>query len=319
MGVILDRINQEILDELQPPEKIQPAEAPEAKAKGKFFNATYWMALKDISQVKQGTEVINFNVRQHQTRKTLAAGFIGLGHYPEKVREEAVTVVPEGPWKSAFFVLPAVGDDEDLGITQVDLEIGLTDGNDVRQSQVVAWTPDDGWRDRNGNPRTVLTFALMGVEAAGFDLDRARFQTKAQITVGREVMTLEQSRDVFDGETAIATPLTAVEVVAVDGSLLSWGKLDDGSELAAVNVALEAGDRDFSDRLRPRRIDADWAPPQPVYWLVREDTDRVTADIQFLLNTGERIQWPYNGEDLLEELSSLEVTLVDGHWRDLGS
>jgi hypothetical protein len=133
--------------------------------------------------------------------------------------------------------------------------------------------------------------------------------------VRRDVLALEQTRDVFDGETAIATPLAAVEVAAVDAGLLSWSKIDPESPLAAVNVRLRSGDRSTSGRLRPRRVDGEWMEPAPLYWLVEKGSEPVTADISFLLSTGDRLDWRHNGSDLLEELSSLEVTLVDGDWQ----
>jgi hypothetical protein len=155
----------------------------------------------------------------------------------------------------------------------------------------------------------------MGLEAAGFDLEKARFESRSQVTVARDVLAIEQSRPVFDGETAIATPLASVEVAAVDASLLSWNKIDPESPLAAINVSLRSGDRKKSGRLRPRRIDGEWMEPEPLYWLVEKGDEPVTAEISFLLRTGDRLPWEFNGSDLLGELASLEITLVDGDWQ----
>lgn len=343
---LLSRINKELLADLKPPETVPPAsldrskeggdgdqgkddeEDDEDKGDGGFFGglakklfggggfrAEYRVSIKKRRDVKRGKETIRFDHRAQVERKTIAGGFIGIGRYPEAIREKLVTVVPEGPWKSAFFVLPAVGDDENLGITQVDLEIGLTDGGDMRQSQVVAWTPDGGWKDRRGQPRTVLTFPLMGLEAAGLELERARFVSRANVTVRREVLRLEQTHDVFDGETAIVTPLSEVDVVAVDGSLLSWAKVLPDSDLVAINVTLRSGERVFSRRLRPRNVDGVWIEPEPLYWLIPKGAPPVTAEIQFLESDGHRTEWRHNGRDLLQELSSLEVTLLDADWR----
>ncbi|MEM9555841.1 MAG: hypothetical protein AAGC60_16420 [Acidobacteriota bacterium] len=321
---ILARINKELIARLEPPKKIAPKEAAKPSASGKFLSLGYSVAVRDVEQVKKGKEVIDFNVRQIQTRRTVASGFLGVGRYPEEVRERLVTVVPEGPWKSAFFVLPAVGDSDELGIHQVDLEIGIdlsTDDGErtIHGAQVAVWTPEKGWRDRDGRARTVLTFPLMGLEARGDDLTDARFASRAQITAGRDVLRIEQSRDVFDGETAIATPLAAVEVAAVDASLLSWNKIDPESPLAAVNVRLKSGERRTSGRLRPKRIDGEWMEPEPMFWLVEKGDAPVTADISFLLRSGERIDWSHSGADLLETQSSLEVTLVDGDWQPDGT
>ncbi len=309
---ILSRINKEIMAEFAPPEKVIPAKSRGTSASGKYFSAAYSSSIKDISQVKKGTEIIDFTVRKHQVRKSVVSGFIGIGRYSKEIKERLVSIVPLGPWQSAFFLLPNVGGSSELGITQVDLEIGLSDNEQVRQSQVVVWTPDGGWKDRNGKLRTVLSFALMGLTASGFDVTKAKFKTKAQITLKREVLTVNQTMSVFDGETAIRTPLTAVDVVAVDGSLLSWNRIDNVSNLAAVNVKLQSGDRVFSGRLKPWRIDGNWTEPSPFYWLIPKGEQPVTASINYLYNNGKRKNWVDNGKDLLKELSSLEVTLLDG-------
>lgn len=307
---ILARINQEIIEATKPPEKIDPAIATKPDAKAKFYSAGYSVALKDVETVKKGKEVIDFNVRQHQVRMTTAAGFIGIGRYPEEMRKRLVTVVPEGPWKSAFFVLPAVGDAADLGIAQVDLEIGIAAGEDVRQTQVVAWTPETGWRDRRGTTRTVLSFALLGLEASGFDLANAVFDAKTKITLSRDVIELFQRSAIFDGETAVTTPLSAVDVVSVDGSILNWNRIDETSDLAAVTVRMKSGDRTLNTTLKPRRIDGDWIEPAPVYWLVKKNAP-VTAEIKFIMKDGRRIDWPENGQRLGEDLGSLDVFLLD--------
>ncbi len=310
---ILNRINQELLKKILPPEKIIPSKIT-AKSKNMFLSATYTASIKDIKHVKRGKEIIDFNVRQHQVRKTITSGFIGIGRYSDEVKEKLVTIVPEGPWQSAYFVLPAVGDADELGINQVDLQIGLSDNNQIRQSQVVVWTPKDGWKDRLGKPRTVLSFAMMGLEASGFDVKKAQFATKAQITLKGDVIKIEQMMPVFNGESAITTPLAAVDVVTVDGSLLNWSKIDDSSPLAAVNVKLKAGDRTFSGRLKPRRIEGEWLEPAPLFWLVEKGKDQVTANIKFLLKDGRKVDWKDNGKDLLDDLSSLEITLFDQEW-----
>jgi hypothetical protein len=88
---------------------------------------------------------VTFRSRHLQERKTIAAGFVGIGSYPEEIRRRLVTVVPPGPWKSAFFLLPNVGDAQEIGISQVDLELRLRKGNDTHSTQVAVWKPANGW------------------------------------------------------------------------------------------------------------------------------------------------------------------------------
>jgi hypothetical protein len=312
----INRINAELLEDLKPPEKIQPAQAAQPPKAGTFGGVSYSVAIKDVQQVKKGKETIDFNIRMHQERKTLAGGFMGIGRYPEQLRPKLVTVVPPGPWKSAFFVLPAVGDADELGIDQVDLQIGLKHGDQIDQTQVVIWQPDDkGWRDQNGTSRTVLAFGLMGLGGRNADLQNVTFESRAQITIKGEVISLSQAHKVFDGETAITTPLSDVEVVAVDGSVLSWRKLSPESELVFANVKLQSSGRTFTRQLKPRNLDGKFVEPAPLYWLVQKSAEPVTATIKFGLNSGKLIDWQHNGADLKQALASLQIMLLDSDWQ----
>jgi len=310
---MLNRINQEILENLKAPEKITPTEAGKPElSKAKFLTAGYSVAVKDVKKVKKGTETLTFDTREVVERKTVASGFAGIGRYPEPMRNKLVTIVPPGPWRSAFFVLPAVGDAEDLGINQVDLEIGLKTGDKVRESQVVMWRPKEGWKDKNGQPRTVLVFGLMGLGAGDAPLKNASFASKAKITLKREVLEVTQQSEVFSGETAITTPLAAVEAVAVDGSNLTWRRIKPEADLVFVNVTLQSGGKTFSPpRLQARRENGKWVEPGPMYWLIPKSSAAVTAVIKFGLNDGRMIDWKHNGKDLRQALSSLEITLLD--------
>ena len=322
---VLNRINQEILEDLKPPEQVEPAEAGDPDSggwldslKGRLFGgAGYTVAIKDRRDVRQGTETFSLRSRMHQQRRTIASGFLGIGDYPPEMQERLVTVVPPGPWRSAFFILPNIGDAEEIGIRQVDLQIRLQQGDASLQTQAVRWTPQAGWTGRTGSERMVVAFGLLGVVQVGAGAPDLSFETTAQITLGRDVLTIDQIVPV-DDERAIATPLAMATVVHVDGSLLSWQALEPESELLSVSVGLRSGSRSFSAQVRPRRVENQLLPPLATYWILERPSEAVVADIQFRLADGSTVPWPRNGEDLSagqEGAADLFIELIDPDWR----
>src|SRR5262249_19753901 len=157
------------------------------------------VAIKERSQVKQTKETISFRSRKLQERKTVASGFVGIGSYPEEMRKHLVHVVPPGPWKSAFFVLPNVGDAADIGISQVDLEIRLKKQDVTRATQVAVWKPPPaagapGWTGVGGTgQRSLLAFGLMDLYAQDPTLSGVKFETATQITLKNDVLRVNQS------------------------------------------------------------------------------------------------------------------------------
>ena len=322
-GPDAERINKELIAELTPPKVVEPATAKDATVGGYVDNlvgkftgsAGYSVTVKKESDVKKGKERIEFNSREIVTRKTVAGGFVGVGRYPQEVRQRLVTVVPPGPWKSAFFMLPNVGDDQKAGIRQVDLQIRLKHRGQSHQTQAVSWTPEGGWIGRDGKPRKILAFGLLDLRQADPKLEGVTFESIGQITVRNDVLQVREELP-FADEAPLATPLALAKVVRVDGSLLDWKGVNDGSDLLMVSVVLKSGNRSFSGDLRPRNIDGQWGPPEPLAWIVSRG-EPVTADIRFVRSDGTEVPWKRNGTNLAanqEQSGELPVRLLPD-WR----
>jgi hypothetical protein len=326
IDAILNRINKELLEEMVVPDSIEPAKAADASGAGKGFldklkgafggSAGYSVALKNQREVKRGRERITFKTRELQTRRTVAGGFVGIGRYPEDVRNRLVTIVPPGPWKSAFFLLPNVGDAQQIGIRQVDLQIRLKHRARTHLTQAVRWTPDGGWTGREGKARSTLAFGLLDLRREDPRLEAVSFESVAQITVRNDVLSITQELP-LDDEAAIVTPLALAKVVSVDGSMLDWKALSEDSDLAFVSVKLKAGSRSFANQLKPRIVDGQTLPPESLFWLVPRGVG-VSADIRFTRDDGSEIAWKHNGKNLAtdhEEAGDLIVNLLNADWR----
>lgn len=326
--LILARINQELLAAATPPTAVAEASASDPKTPENFLKrmsnkifgtAGYSVAIKDRRVVKKGKETVRFISRKLQDRKTLASGFVGIGAYPEDVRKRLVTIVPPGPWKSAFFMLPNVGDAQEIGVSQVDLEIRLRIGNTTHATQVAMWKPATGWRGIGGtntDPRSLVAFGLMDLYAKDPTLQDVMFETATQVTLRNDVIRVTDSLPV-DDQRAIVTPLSAVKVVRLDTTSLSWAGLVPDSELVSATISVKAGDRSFTTLVKPRLIDAKLVPPAPINWVVPR-SGPVTATITFRLKDGRTINWAQNGKNLaagFESSGDLFLELLDADWR----
>ncbi len=330
LEMILNRINAELLQQMAPPAKVEEAKATEAtvpekimsRLKGSLFgSASYSVSIKDRKQVKQGKEKVTFRSRHLQERKTVAAGFVGIGGYPEEMRKRLVTIVPPGPWKSAFFLLPNVGDAQEIGVSQVDLEIRLKKGDETKATQVAVWTPAKGWSGIGGTgPRSLVAFGLMDLYAQDPTLDNVKFETVTQITLKNDVMKVTDSLPV-DDQRAIVTPLSSVKVVRLDTSSLSWSGLTPESKLISATVKLRAGERSFSALVKPRLLDAKLAPPATVNWIIPRNAGPVVGTITFRMSDGTTVNWTRNGENLAadqDNAADLFIELIDAEWRRPG-
>jgi hypothetical protein len=331
LEMILNRINNELLEAMKPPDKVPEAAAGDPtpdksildRLTGKFYAAGgYSVAIKDRKIVKKGKEKVTFRSRHLQERKTIAAGFVGIGSYPEEMRRRLVTVVPPGPWKSAFFLLPNVGDAQEIGISQVDLELRLRKGNDTHSTQVAVWKPANGWTGIGGAaPRSLVAFGLMDLYQKDPTLANVKFETVTQITLKNDVLRVTDTMPV-DDQRAIVTPLSAVKVLRLDTTSLSWAGLEPTSKLVSATVSVRAGDRSFNTLVKPRLLDSKLAPPAPVTWIMPRAVPSVTATITFRLSDGSMINWARNGQNLAsgqENSTDLFVDLIDADWQRSGS
>jgi hypothetical protein len=277
------------------------------------FSGGKTVKMKDIKIIRQDKQVHEFRVKQSVDRMSIAGGFVGVGKYPEEIKKKLIFLVPEGRWESAFFLLPSVADNDEIGIRQVDLQIGLRSNEKAYNTQVVVWTKEKGWTDKDGKSRNVIVFPLMELAKNDAQLKNIKFDVIGNITLGNDVLRINQQTETFSGEAPIATPLSLVDIVSVQPELLSFSKLNPESNLDFVNVLITDGNRRFSKKLFPFSKGGTPEPPRPLYWLVSKDKNRlpVKADIVFNLKDGSAVKWQHNQKSLYEAEVGLDIVLRD--------
>lgn len=201
---ILARINKELEVQLAPPPTEQAARAADPESGGAALpgvftgfmggGAGYSVAIKEASSKRQGTETISFAARMHIERTTVAGGFASLKGYPDSVRNDAIIVVPPGPWKSSYFLLPNVG--TDIGIKSANLTLVLMRGTERLSTRTAHWEivrdkeqAKGQWSDKNG-PTSVVAFPLLALGA--IDAKDLKFLLRLALDTGEDEVILER-------------------------------------------------------------------------------------------------------------------------------
>lgn len=274
------------------------------------------VAIKDIRMVKKGRQEFNFNIKQLVERKSLAGGFVGLGRYPKAVKDKLAILIAGGKWESAYFILPPITDDDDIGIKKIGLEIKLTNKGRYYSGQVFNWTKTEGWTDRNGTKRTVAAFPLIELAKEDPEMKGKAFELKMSINSGNDEFTVIQEIPAGNTENNVALPMSIVDMVKVDPDLLTFRKLNPESQLDYVSVTLSDGTRTKRATILPRSLNGTAVVPRPVYWMLGKagGGHPVTAHIQFVLKNGKKINWKGNGNNLSDPGMSYEIILQDADY-----
>jgi hypothetical protein len=310
---ILERINKEILDTVAPPPKIEPAQTGGSAPKRGLFGGSYAFAMKDYRSVRRTKETVKLTLSAIVERKTAPSGFVGIGAYPEALRKELVVDVKNVSWDAAYFMLPAVTDEEEYGLSQVDLLVALRRAGANLETQTMKWMPDRGWFDKDGTARTALAFPLQGRIPSGNNLRNAglTFDTTLIITRGSDVTTIKRTQDAFNSDNQPSTPLSYVDVFGVDVSRLSWTQISPTSTLKSVTARLKVGDQVYTRTFQPRNTAQGLAPPRNAVWFVEKGDKPVVLDVSYSLTGNRTVPWNRTGTNLrdpvaLEYIVSLE-------------
>lgn len=274
------------------------------------------IAIKDIQMTKKGRQEFNFNIKQLVERKSLAGGFVGLGRYSKAIKDKLAILIAGGKWESAYFILPPITDDDDIGIRRIGLEIKLTNKGKYYSGQVFNWTKNDGWTDRNGVKRTVAAFPLIELAKDDPEMKDKSFEMKMSINTGNDEFSVIQQVPAGNTENNVALPMSIVDMVKVDPDLLSFRKLIPESLLDYVSVTLADGLRTKRATIIPRSLNGTAVAPRPVYWMLGKagSGKPVTAQIQYVLKNGKKINWKGNGVNLNDPGMSYEIILQDADY-----
>lgn len=330
---IVKRINDQVLQTMTPPERI---EAPQANPSGKggfFGSANYAVATKDITQIKQIRDVINMRYRMYEERKTSAAANISVADYAQEVRDSLFSTVKNLNWESAYFRLPDVDLTQDAGVKQVDLSVLLGSGEKRLPERSFTWTTTAGWVDVQTNkPSTGTVFALLGEGFTGELLKSAKYTTTYRFTVRGKNQSYQIVEPAFSGSRPFSTPTQGIDTLIVDASNLNFKDMEDagkkpeemrsGKKLLKVTVVVDSKqDRPIAPiEIKAIKANNEVIAARPLSVVLvnpqfASDPSPVSVKVTFYLSDGTTMAWTGNTVDLRRDYPDLNITLVDAHWR----
>jgi len=332
MDPILARINTQLLEASQFGQKMDSfltamaltpdTTKPGGSDKGNAFfaflkaNAHMSVAVKDFRLISKIEDTISFSIKQLVERKSVAGGFVGLGAYSEAVRKKLQILIANGKWESAYFVLPPISDDDDIGVKRIAMELRLMNKGKLYSSQVFNWTKEKKWTDKNGKERAVAAFPLIELARDDPEMSDKTFEIDATINAGNSVLKIKEQTSAGNSENNIALPLSLVDIVKVDPELLTFKSLTPDAKLAFITVNLTNGTSQVNGSIKPKIINGVATSPRPFYWLLPKSDagSPVVPNIVFTLTDGTKVNWKGNGKKLNEPGMSYEIILQDADY-----
>lgn len=311
---ILERINKEIVENMTPPEKVDPAVTKEPGNPGYWNRRSTNMSVKDVKKVKKGKETVKFESRHVFETKSTYGTILGIGQYSDKIKDELVTIKPAGNWNYSYFSVPAVGNNSSLGIQQIDLNViprYYPNGDRSRKpvqisnsiAELVTWTPDKGYfEDKNGNEINNILFPMQSItnelEKEGVSLTDCCYEVNITVTQEDDILEFSNLQEFLMGGVPITTPLARIEGVVIDCSFLNFSSGPGEDGLAGVKITI---DPKYPDKTYNAMVKADTPNKTPVFLVEKQDQGKknpVIANILFIPVGKRPVPWEHNGEDL---------------------
>ena len=231
---IVKRLNDTLLNDAQPPQKIDPSSAGAPSTQGYFGGAGYSVTVKDVKYVLKGKETWDFRFSSIVERGGVADGNVGLKGYPKEVRDSLITSVKAGDWDKVYFSTPNAP-----GVDSADLKVQLKDGAKVVAERYLKWSDRTGWINTQGNQAlNGFWVSLLGME--GFDRTKATWETS--YTFSRGPYSVKSSATIpLEGEAGgLIAPVDLVRHITVGAGALTFDG-SDSSQPVSVDVRLTDG------------------------------------------------------------------------------
>ena len=348
---ILERINNEMIEKMAPPEKVDPAEAEEPSyGIGMFYGGGSSFAMKDKKVTKKGKERISFDRSKIITRATSCGTFIGIGNYDKAIIEAANIVMEPGKWEKAYYTIPAVGNDPCLLSISLNQYVQYKDGSGkpagslpqfsgCENPQLITWRPNasadakPAWVDKRGEVVNNISWPLQSLyseaRAAGKDInDYVEYKVEIVISSkGKNALvdeaTLTKLMPMMTGDKPVVNPMAIVDSLTVTCDYLS---IDKSEGLKSANFEVERKSEDGKQKLDRYIWKFDYAAVDKGQtshsWFVPKDgTFQYIPKVTFLLHKKNsagknQVLWEYNGKNLLGEdgYGYLELDPGDEAW-----
>lgn len=286
---ILKRINDELIQEFQPPPQINPAVAPQASSGGYFASGSASVAVKNVSLIKTGSERIDFKYSKHVERETVASGFIGLGQFDKEVQKQLVTTVDNTLWQTSFLPLPVIPS----AVDSVNMNVRLVCDGKTYDAQNLTFSRKSGWTNEVGQSSDRVSFSLLALKSDRGDagVKKAVYDVDYSLQANDDTIIAKVQVPVIENGSASVAPKRFVDTVTIDPGGLPWKALGRG-ELVRVSIALKSGDQDFKHTFRPAMNGVQYVEPPALTWVVKRmltSETKVSGLIEYRIGSSNRV------------------------------
>lgn len=263
MQPILKRMNDQVLEVFRPPERIDPAQAGTPSTGGYFGGAGYSVVVKKVSELKKLNETVSFEQATIVERTTVAQGFIGIGSYPESVKQGLVLTVDGTINPGTYVAFPQVPQ----GVDRVDLDVRLSARDQpFGTGQYQYLRSSNSWKNlQTGSTPDRISFSLAGIEQAlGKDgLKEARLSITKVLSTQQDSMRAVSSAPVSQGSAALELQ-QGLFGVRLSPSAVPFRQL--GGDFVRVQVTVKAGDKTKSYVFQALNANGVWQAPADEYF-----------------------------------------------------
>lgn len=162
---IMEQIAKDLLVLETPPPKFDPAKA-ETPGTGWFGGGGSSVSIRDVKQDILVNKKYSAEVRRTVTRHSSGGALIGIGTYPEDIRNQLVFDAPKGVWDKVFYTMPSVTADPSVGIRTVKLEIDIKTDKGNKARDAAQYDPDLGSWTYGDDYVSMMSWGLKGLAAA---------------------------------------------------------------------------------------------------------------------------------------------------------
>ncbi len=328
---IMERINNELVAKMAPPEKVDPAEAKDPSyGIGMFYGGGSSYAMKDLKVEKLGKETITFDRAKTITRATSCGTFIGIGNYNQEIIDAANIVMDPGNWEKAYFTIPKVFPSPNLLTVTLNQYVQYKENSGkpagakpnfpgCENPQLIIWKPDavngqPGWVDKNGNSAQNISWPLQALyaeaRAAGKDInDYVEYKVEMIITnqEGRLVneTNLTKIIPMMSGDKPVTNPMAMVQELIVSAEELPLYEDDELKRVSFTIVRKSKDGKKKYDTYRWTFNQKDMENDEYMHsWYIPKDEEyQFIPTVKFYpsekVNGKSVVEWEFNGKDLI--------------------
>ena len=93
---------------------------------------------------RSGTEILMPGFRYRERKSSISQGFLSLAGYKKSIHDQLILDEKTPEWQNAFFLLPGIGDDPELGVREVNTNVALEIGGTKWHEQKAQWIINKG-------------------------------------------------------------------------------------------------------------------------------------------------------------------------------